>query len=99
MNCCALLFLLLLCGCGNCGGQRVDNCGCHNHKHYHHCHEHNNLVQPRTNGWECEVTCQKVENEERESECCCNENAGMIPPPWVRVDDGRDNQSCGCNKH
>lgn len=96
MNCCALLFLLLICGNGNCGGQGKVTCCNHNHGH---CHNHNNLIQPRKNGWECDSTCRKAEKENDNSECCCKENAGIIPPPWVRVDDVREEHSCGCDKH
>lgn len=69
MDTCALLFLLLICGCGN-------SCN------------------------KGQTTCTKPKEPEGASQHCCNDNnAGIIPPPWVRVEDGRDNQSCTCNHH
>lgn len=93
MNCCALLFLLLICGSGNCNRQNGSNCGCNN-------------IRQRDRDDDC--GCQNARNaeshcdcraNERDSQCSCNDNnAGIIPPPWVRVDGDRDNnQSCGCN--
>lgn len=104
MNCCALLFLLLILGSGNCGSVRT-NCGC------------NTRIPDRNKTCGCnynrerEDNCGCDYNREREENCGCNHNhdheetcgcdtSGIIPPPWVRVDGGRDNDSsCGCNRH
>ena len=92
----SLLFLLLICGCGN----RSNN-HCHSHCHNHcnnNCSGQNTSANQNNDDWECKVTCVRTEDEEKDNSCPCKDNGGMIPPPWVRVSDGRDNSSCGCNK-
>lgn len=97
MDLSSLLILLLICGGGNnnrgmCQGQCYNHC--HDHDHCHdHCHDHDHYHN------HCGVmNTQCCQEEEPESTCPCKDNGGMIPPPWVRVDDGKDTASCGCNK-